>query len=302
MTERARSERTEASDLPSVHAVILNWNDWERAAEAVRTTLGSAYPSLDVTLVDNGSTDGSEARLREAFPHLNILQTGRNLGFAGGINVGIHHAIEKGADFVWLLTNDLHPAPAALMRLVERAQADPRIGAVGGVIADGARPGKIHIWGGGWINLWSGFYGQHRAPVPARKIDYLTGGGLLLRGDALREVGLLDGRFFLYWEDVDISFRLRRAGWKLAVAPAAVVYHLAASESNRLARTRFSTISGIRFFLRYSPAPGIPLVIGQASRLLSRAIALNFSEAKEILRALWQEARGSVPPGRSAET
>jgi GT2 family glycosyltransferase len=106
------------------------------------------YPDYKVIVVDNGSTDNSVAEIRKAHPQITLLETGRNLGFAGGNNVGIRYALEQGADYVWLLNNDTKADPHALTAMVEVAESDPRIGAVGSVLYYMDEPERVQAWGG----------------------------------------------------------------------------------------------------------------------------------------------------------
>jgi GT2 family glycosyltransferase len=118
---------------PRVTCILLNWNGWGDTLDCLAALKESSYPHLDVMVVDNGSTDESVARIRAANPGLTLLETGLNLGFAAGNNVGVRHALKNGADYVWLLNNDTRPAPHALSALIDKVQTDRRIGAVGSV-------------------------------------------------------------------------------------------------------------------------------------------------------------------------
>src|SRR5664279_2479168 len=88
------------------YIILLNWNGWQDTIACVESCRKLSYPNFRILIVDNGSTDNSEAILRERLPDIELLQTGANLGFAGGNNVGIRHALAQGADYVWLLNND----------------------------------------------------------------------------------------------------------------------------------------------------------------------------------------------------
>jgi len=119
---------------PLVFIIVLNWNGKDDTLECLGSLQQLDYPNFETVVVDNGSTDGSEDVIRSAFPSVNFIQTGRNLGYAGGNNVGIKHALSHGADYVWLLNNDTTVDPNALTALVETAQADPKIAVVGSKI------------------------------------------------------------------------------------------------------------------------------------------------------------------------
>lgn len=209
---------------PRVIAVVLNWNGWEDTVRCVGSLLDGDYDNQEVVIVDNQSTNDSVARLREAYPHLKLIVSTRNLGFGGGCNLGIAAALEAGADLVWLINNDAVVAPDALSKLVEKS-VSPDVGIVGGVVFDMVEPQRLQTWGGG------SFHGPFGAPRflngPSTDAEdfYITGACLLIKTDVIRAVGMLDASFFMYWEDADWSLRVASAGYRLVVADEAVIYH-----------------------------------------------------------------------------
>ncbi len=199
-----------------VFTVVLNWNGWRDTAACVSSLRQLRYKNHDVLVVDNGSTDRSVFELHAEFPALNIIETGRNIGFAAGCNVGIQRALKQRADFVWLLNNDTIVDPEALQCLVDKAHVDRRIAAVGSAIYFMEEPQHLQAWGGGHVNFWLGRSRHFPAPVPDDAVEFITGASMLVSRGALDSVGLLDEQFFMYWEDADFCFRLRNAKWKLA--------------------------------------------------------------------------------------
>jgi GT2 family glycosyltransferase len=215
-----------------VYVILLNWNGWRDTAECVESCRRLSYPEFRLLIVDNCSTDGSEAILRQRFPDVELVQTGANLGFAGGNNFGIRHALQRGAKFVWLLNNDTLVDPGALSALVRAALAGPKVGMAGskilyhgdrdllwyaGAELDAARPHlPRHL---GLNERDRGQYDERR------ETGYVTGCSLLASKEMMESVGLLDHELFLYFEDVDWSARARAAGWKLIYAPDSLVYH-----------------------------------------------------------------------------
>ncbi len=175
--------------------------------------------------------------VREQFPHVEIRELEQNLGFAKGNNAGIRAALERGAGYVWLLNNDTTVDPMALRAMVEKAESDPRIGAVGSAIYYMSDPKRLQAWGGGDVNFWLGRWRHFSMPVAEERIQFLTGASLLLRRSVLESVGLLDEGYFLYWEDADYCFRIRRAGWRLAVAGNSTVWHEEGAHRTKTART-----------------------------------------------------------------
>lgn len=203
----------------------------------LRTVLAQDYPAFSVLLVDNGSKDDTVAQVSSAFPDVEILRTGRNLGFAAGYNAGLRKALAAGFDFIFLLNNDTLLAPDCLSQLVRLAGSDPRLGLVTAKIYYASDPDRIwtvgarfHPWtlelsqrGQGQIDR-----GQWNT---ARAIEFAPLCGVLLRRTLLEEIGLLDEQFFVYYEDMDFCLRAHKAGFRLRLAPAAHMWHVVAASS-----------------------------------------------------------------------
>ncbi len=213
-----------------VGAVVLNWRRSEETIRCVESLLASDYPELVPVIVDNDSGDGSEARLRSAFPDLALVQTGANLGYAGGNNRGIERALAEGATYVLILNNDTRVDRSCVARLVATLRADDTIGQVGPMVLDAER-GTIGAVGGEvrWaaaeprqIGHGEIDRGQHASVA---EVGYVPGTAVLVRGAALAEVGLLPEDYFLYFEDVVWSLRFQRQGWRTVADPGAVVHH-----------------------------------------------------------------------------
>jgi len=236
----------------SVFIIILNWNGWQDTIACVESCRKLSWPNFRILVVDNGSTDQSEAILRKRFPDVELIQTGTNLGFAGGNNVGIRHALREEADYIWLLNNDTVVDPACLDRMLEAAQSDERVGMVGSKIYYHQAPETLW-YAGGEIDLESGGLTRH---IGQDEIDegnydqpeetgYITGCSLLARREMLRDVGLMEEKYFLYFEDADWSLRARRKGWRLLYQPDARLWHKEGAQSKKVYSDRF-----IYYFLR----------------------------------------------------
>ena len=158
--------------------------------------------------------------------------------------------ILRGADYVWLINSDSTADPHALSELVRKADQNCGLGSVGSVVYEADIADRIQLWGGGWVRLWSGQSTHRRLPGP---LDFISGASVLLRREAIADVGFFDeSTFFMYWEDTDLSFRLRRAGWHLAVAEDSRVWH---KQSASLGKRnplldQYFTQSAIRFLRR----------------------------------------------------
>jgi GT2 family glycosyltransferase len=267
-----------------VDVVVLNWNGWQDALTCLSSLQKQDYANAHLLLVDNGSTDGSIEHIRAAMPSVELLPTGANLGFGGGCNVGIRHALARGADYVWLINSDATVDAGALSALVRVAEAHPQVGAVGSILYEADQPEQVQLWGGGTVNLW---LGRSRHRIAAGKLDFISGASMLLRRSALEEVGLFDQvNFFMYWEDTDIGFRLRKAGWQLAVANDSRVWHKQSASLGKRSPLldEYFARSGARFLKRYAPVPLLSNAVALSMRLVKRVLMGDFTRAKAVLR------------------
>ncbi len=227
----AAGEGSEAGKAASVWAVIVFYNSYADTADCLRSLGAASWPNLHVVLVDNGSSDGSGARLRQEFPELSFIRSGENLGFAGGCNLGIREALAAGADHICMLNNDTVVEPDFLEPLVARAEAGSRAAAVGGKILYD-EPGNIIWFAGGEINRRTGVTTHRGQGLPDSDafdhplvVDYITGCLLLAPAGRFRELGLLDERLFMYGEELDFCLRARRAGYSCFYEPGSVIRH-----------------------------------------------------------------------------
>ncbi|MDA8151231.1 MAG: glycosyltransferase [Acidithiobacillus sp.] len=282
------------SKTGTVATILLNWNSAADTLRCLRAVANLRGEQAQVMVVDNGSEPADLERLRSGIARwglaVELVETGENLGFGGGCNVGIRLALERGAEFVWLLNNDAVPHPDALQTMLRVMEGDAQIGAVGSVIYDLERPERVQTWGGGRVWRWAGVARHHRRPVAARRLDYLTAASILLRRDALERTGLFDDdTFFMYWEDADLCFRLRAQGWKLAVAGDAMIWHQRSSSlghANPL-KDYYVTTSSRRFLRRYALRPRLAMTLGALGRIARRLLRGRWRNVRAIGFALW---------------
>jgi GT2 family glycosyltransferase len=274
-----------------VYAVVLNWNGWRDTVECLTSLLTLDYKDHNLLVVDNGSSDESVSCIRSRFPGVELLEAGSNLGFAGGCNIGIRHALARGAEYIWLINNDTKADPHALTEMVETAQSDPKIGVVGSVLYDMEEPQRIQYWGGGRVNLWLGRSWVFTGRIENHRLQYLSGASMLLRRDALEEVGLLDERFFMYWEDSDICLRMREAGWKLAVAPKSKIWHKQCASTGRKTSQLdlFMKASMVRFLRRHAPVPAFAIFNGLVLMLGNRLIQGDWVRVRALVKDILQD-------------
>ena len=223
--------------VPRVVAVVLHWRREEETRACLRALLASDHPALHVLVVDNGSEDGSGERIRREFPQVEHLRSEVNLGYTGGNNLGWRHALERrDCDHLLFVNDDAEVEEGAVSALVARAEAGKAVGAVAPKILERERPDRIWFGGGRFSRLRAtGIHvgegaadGSHEDG--AREVTFVTGCCLLVPARVMEDVGGFEEDFFAYVEDVDLSLRLRRAGYHLWYEPAARVRHAVAPE------------------------------------------------------------------------
>jgi N-acetylglucosaminyl-diphospho-decaprenol L-rhamnosyltransferase len=238
--------------MPStIDVVVPTFNRWE-LTEACLRDLAAQTIEHAVVVSDDGSSDGTAARVREAFASAIVVESERNSGFAAACNRGV--AAGAGT-FVVLLNNDVRPRPDFLERLVAPLERDERVGSVAALLV---RPDEETIDSVGLAadTTFAGFPRLAGLPVSeaVREQPALagpSGGAAAYRRAAWEEVGGLDDAIFFYMEDLDLALRLRGAGWKTAVAPEAVGVHLgSATAVERSAPMRFNSGFARAYLLR----------------------------------------------------
>ena len=269
---------------PSVLCIVLNWNGWQDTLDCLSVLKECTYRNLTITVVDNGSTNDSAVRIRTAHPDVLLLESDKNLGFAGGYNIGLRYALTQGADYVWLLNNDTMPAPDALSALISKASTDTRIGAVASICYHMHTPAVVQAWAGARVNLWIGYARNSTKPHRDDWFDSLYGASLLVSLSAIKEIGLLDEGFFAYWEETEFCLRLRKRGWRLAAAPDSRILHKVAASTghNSIILDRYFTASGLRILHLHSPAPRLAIFLFLTGRFVRRMLRFQFSQSKSV--------------------
>lgn len=241
----------DAPTPPRWSAVVVNYEAGELLTVCVRSLLADTSAGApEVVVVDNGSTDGSVAALLVALPgpesRVRVLTPGRNLGYAAAANVGIAATT---APVVAVCNPDLDVVPGTAAAMVRRLDSERDLGALGprienpdGSLYPSARrdPGVIVAVGHALFGLFAPrnrFTRRYRQldvdPERARDVDWVSGAMVFLRRSALTSVGGWDERYFMYMEDVDLCWRLRRLGWRVAYEPAGRAVHVQGASTAR---------------------------------------------------------------------
>jgi GT2 family glycosyltransferase len=215
---------------PLVTAVILNTNRREDTLACLESLHRQSYPNLSIIVLDNASTDGSNEAVRAQYPRVQIIKLEQNLGYAGNNNVGIETAVQQGAQWVFVLNEDVILAEDAVSHLVSQAMEDPQVGMVGPMVYHYEHPEVIQSAGGVLTSNWLSQHAGQNEPdqgqyAQTRYVDWLSGCAILVRREAVEQSGMLDVRFFYYWEETEWCVRVRKDGWKILFVPGSKIWH-----------------------------------------------------------------------------
>ena len=253
---------------PKVQILVLQYNNSADTVKCLQSLKSLDYPNFAVVIIDNASLTEHRERIKEFLnsTHPEKLRNGAgyslqtnhsNLGYSGGNNLGIKYALEGGADYVLVLNNDTTVSTDFLTKMIEIGGSDSKIGIVGPALDEGARAvcgGKIE-----WLKAelhhrdvqttnYTLLTTRHSLPINSCLIPhmldktnyrlqtgvYIPGAAMLIKRKVVEKIGLLDERYFLYFEDADYCLQARRAGYDLAVVPEAVIYHKVSSSTREL--------------------------------------------------------------------
>jgi GT2 family glycosyltransferase len=249
--------------VPDLSIVMVCWNDKDYLEPCLRSLYDSGLQSsFDVVAVDNGSTDGSQEMLRKEFPAVKLIQNDHNAGLGRASNQGIEATRGR---YVLLLNNDTVVNGPSFDAMVDFLEEHPGVAAVGPRVLnpDGTvqtcyyhfptlreefliatRLGEL---------LWPG-YPANVTETQVRSVDWMTSACLMLRREALDQVGLLDEEYFIYGDEVDLQYRLKKAGWQMYYLPQATIIHYGGGSMNRWGRRKMVYRGKMLFFQKnYNP-------------------------------------------------
>jgi GT2 family glycosyltransferase len=249
--------------LPDISILIVSFNTRSILRECIAAIPRSSDgPSLEVIVVDNGSRDGSLEMVRTDFPWVKTIQSEVNLGFGGANNRAYQEAT---GDYIVLLNSDAFLAPDSLRISLQKMKDDPTVGLAGGRLV--GRSGELQPSARLFPNLTrqflmmsgladrfprSKFFGQADRtwadPMQAAEVDWVPGAYSIISSKALEKIGFFDPAFFLYFEEVDLCLRIKKAGYKIMYWPAIEVVHIG-GESSRQVNTLEMSQSGAQLVL-----------------------------------------------------
>jgi GT2 family glycosyltransferase len=214
-----------------VAIILVDYNGQKYLADCLDSLTKLDYPkeNYKIFFIDNGSSDDSLAYAQKNFSDLEFIINSKNLGFAEGNNIGIEKALSLGYDYIYLINQDTVSEPDSLNKLVEVLASDEKIAAVQPRLMLWPDKDKVNSLGNSIHYLGFGFssggYQKFEGDLSPKEIAYPSGAAVLIKAEVLKKIGLFDNNLYLYHEDLDLGWRMRMSGYKILVAPEAVVYH-----------------------------------------------------------------------------
>jgi hypothetical protein len=249
--------------MPSVAVIVLNWNNPSKTLACLDSLTKITYPDVRLIVVDNGSTNDSVTLIKQHYPDLILLETGVNLGYAGGNNVGIRYALEQSIDFICILNNDVVVAPDFLEPLVNACIQPSGWAIATPMICEISRPEVIWALGGefDWVvkSAIRLHAGESRLAWGSKNlfaVNFAIGTAMVASRQIWEKVGLIDEAYFLYFEETDWSFRARKTGVEIFAVPAACIWHdiEAAQGRNSPVTTYYMTRNLLLFLSKHLPS------------------------------------------------
>ena len=214
----------------SINVIIVNWNGRELLTECLESLRGQVYKPLDITLVDNGSIDGSVDFVTQTYPEVRTIALQNNTGFSAANNNALKNVR---SEYVALLNNDAVAHPMWLKNLVNALETHPKAAFAASKMLFYDNPNVIDRAGDAYTRAGTGLLrGRGVSADKCNRQEWIFGacaGAALYRTEMLSDIGFFDEDFFLLYEDVDLSFRAQLRGYKCLYVPEAVVYHKASS-------------------------------------------------------------------------
>ncbi|WP_290508245.1 glycosyltransferase family 2 protein [Algoriphagus sp.] len=223
----------------SVAIILVNWNGIAFTRACLQSLQLIDYADYSIFVVDNGSENSEGIQLKKEFPLIHLIETGKNLGFAGGNNVGIRKALEMGFSHILLLNNDTEVEADFLGKMMLHFSENPKLGVLEPLICFLHEKDKIWSAGGKWQKLLGRALTvgdrQYLQNFTANRepLDWATGCAMLLKRAAIEQAGLMNEQYFVYFEDVEWSLRIREKGFEIGLVPEARVYHEAGASSKK---------------------------------------------------------------------
>jgi len=297
------------NETPLVVVVIANWNLRKELLECLGSLYETDHPHMHVIVVDNNSSDDSVASVERQFPQTQLVRRSENGGYAVALNDGIRAGAALDPDFYLILNNDTLVPPDTVGKLVRVMLSDERVAIAAPKIIYHDHPERIfslgdHIYP--WLPLPLRV-GRKAFDRPAysktQEFDYLFGCAFLIRTQSLKEVGLFDTSFFMYYEDSDICRRMRDAGWKNVRVGSAIIRHKASLSSKlvpeKMVYLRARNRSWFYRRYRHGPLPAATfflLLLGSVKTVLTCLFSGKRMQIRPYINGALDGLKQPVPP------
>jgi GT2 family glycosyltransferase len=302
-----------ASNNGYARVIVVNRNGMRFLGDCLASLERQSYPAFDVTLVDNGSTDGSVAFVRERFPRVRVLSLDENEGFAKANNRAIRKALEDGSEYIALLNNDTKADERWLEHLVRVMESGKDIGICASKML---RMDAPHILDStGHVFKWGRIFERGHGEADARQYDDrpdivgACAGACLYRREMLEDIGLFDERYGSYYEDAELSWRAFNRGWRARFVPGSIVLHhrggTTKSDPGVERQMKIRYAMNVVETVRKHASPGQKLAVSLTFlilipfRAVQRRLGGNDMGGRlyrEQLRRLWSRKTGSTDP------
>jgi len=286
---------------PKISIVIPTLNRKKELINCLNSIKQQSYPNYSIIVVDNCSSDETSKLIKKEFPKVNLIKNRKNLGFAKALNQGLRLSIKLGQpDFYFVLNDDAILDKNCLSELIKLIKSDEKIGAVGPIIFSMNKTNRIQSFGESFYpflfitlhndrnKLFTEKYGQIKEP------DFISGCAMLLRDEVIKKVGLFDENYFAYYEDLDLSFRIRKAGYKLLATPDARIWHCNHSDKKYKTLKLYLKTKNSLFFIKknYKGFSKLLNLIGFVVFFIPMNLIINIehplASIKAILKAIFQ--------------
>ncbi len=304
--------------MVKIFIVILNFNGWNNTISCLKSLEKIDIPvatQIEIVVIDNGSENDSVKKIKEKMPKSKLIEIKENLGFTGGNNFGIKYAIDNGTDYIVILNNDTRADKDMIKNLYESIKDDDRAGSVlpkiyfekGYEFHKGRyrkeELGRV-IWYTGGIMDWGNLIGKNRGVDEVdsgqydrrEEIELATGCCFMIRSDVLKKVGMFNEKYFLYYEDSELSERIKRAGYKIIYEPSAVLWHKNAESSGGSGsdlQDYYITRNRLLFGMTYAPLRTKIALIRESLGLLTTGRKWQKKGVRDFF--LGKFGRGSFP-------
>ena len=220
------------AELPLVTIITVNYNQMEVSCELLQSIRDNSYDNIEVILVDNASRIDPSTHLKTDFPEVKVIRSEKNLGFAGGNNLAIPHC---NGEYLFYVNNDAELTDGCIEKLIEAFEANDKLGIISPLICYFPKEGSdeiVQFAGATELNTLTarnttfGYKKKNTGQFTEKKSSaYIHGAAMMTKKSVIKKAGLMDELFFLYYEELDWSEKIKNAGFEIEIEPAAKVYH-----------------------------------------------------------------------------